>query len=139
MIKITPPQRTTDEHGSGAWHASRIGRLHEGVDVACWPGSVVLSSTVGIVSKIGLPYYSETDTSKNHFRYVEVKTPLGYKIRYMYVEPTVTKGDCISVDQALGSAQDLTKVYKDITPHVHIGVKNPQGEYINPETYFGER
>lgn len=138
MIKITPPQRTGDKHGSGAWHAPRSYGTHRGIDYAVWPGSLVHSGTVGIVTKVGFPYYDSKDTSKNHYRYVEVTTPLEYKLRYFYIEPCVVLGDTISLDQPLGTAQDLTSVYEGITPHVHIGVKNPQGAYINPETYFGE-
>lgn len=135
MIKVITPQRTSDRHGSGAWQASRGNRRHNGVDYAVYPGSVVLSATVGIVTKIGRPYYDAINTEKNYFRYVEVTTPLGYRIRYFYVEPCVGVDDHISVDQPLGVAQDLTKVYTGITPHVHIGVKK-DGKYINPEVYF---
>lgn len=138
MIKLTPPQRTNDPHGSGAWQASRGTRKHEGVDYACWPESIVHSGTNGMVTKIGRPYYDAADTSKNHFRYVQVTTQLGYNIRYMYVEPCVHVGDTVSTDQPIGAAQDLTKVYEGITPHIHIGVKY-EGKYINPEDYFGER
>lgn len=135
MIKTIAPERTTDSHGSGAWQASRGSRKHNGTDCAVYSGSIVLSATVGMVTKIGRPYYDAEDTSKNHFRYVQVTTPLGYEIRYFYIEPCVGLGDHISLDQPLGVAQDLTKVYNGITPHVHIGVKK-DGKYIDPGVYF---
>ncbi len=134
MIKLTPQQRTNDKHGSGAWQAPRSYGKHNGIDLACLPESIVHSSTVGMVTKLGYMY--DDDLS---FRYVEVLTPLAYKIRYCYVEPCVGLGDHISVDQPLGAVQNIGARYVDITPHIHLSVKNPQGEYINPETYFGER
>ena len=136
MIKTIAPQRTDDPWGSGAWHASRGDRLHTGVDYACWPGSQVLSGTVGVVSKVGWPYSPEHE-KKGHLRYVEIHTPLGYDIRYMYIDPTVKQGDKISKNQVIGIAQDLTKIYPGITPHVHVDVRK-LSEYINPEIYFGE-
>lgn len=139
MIKLTPPQRNSDLHGSGAWQANRGDRKHNGVDYACWPESTIHSATIGTITKIGRPYYDAEDTSKNHFRYVEITTPLDYRIRYYYIEPCVHVGDQVSVDQPLGVSQDLTKVYEGITPHIHIGVRNPHGDRINPEIYFGER
>lgn len=138
MIKLIAPPRTSDPHGSGAWQASRGDRKHTGVDMACWPTSTLLSPTTGTVTKIGRPYYNSEDSSKNHFRYVEITTPLEYRIRYMYVEPCVHVGDEVSVDQPLGVSQDLTKVYDGITPHIHVDIKH-DGEYVNPETYFKER
>lgn len=135
MIKTIAPQRTTDSHGSGAWRAPRAYGYHRGIDYAVLPEAIVLSATVGMVTKIGRPYYDAEDTRKNHFRYIEVTTPLGYQVRYFYIEPCVELGDHISVDQPLGVAQDISKVYNGITPHIHIGVKI-DGKYINPETYF---
>lgn len=134
MIKITPPQRTRDCHGSGEWQAPRGYGKHRGIDIECPPNSVVHSSTVGMVTKLGYMY--DDDLS---YRYVEIVTPLDYRVRYCYVEPSVGLGDHINVDQPLGIAQDIGKRYDGITPHIHLGVKSPAGSYINPETYFGER
>ena len=136
MIKVLTPQRTIDKHGSGAWMASRGARSHYGVDYACWPESQVLCGTVGVVSKVGWPYSPE-DPKRGHLRYVEIHTSLGYDVRYMYIKPTVKKGEKVSKDQVIGVSQDLTEVYPGITPHVHVDVRK-LSEYINPETYFGE-
>ena len=136
MIKTITPQRQTDIFGSGAFGASRGRRIHRGIDFACHPGSTILSSTIGTVSRVGWPYSPE-DPDKGHLRYVEVITPLGYQIRYMYVEPLVKQGDTVSRDQPLGIAQDLTEVYNGITPHIHVEVKK-ESEYIDPSIYFGE-
>lgn len=134
MIKLTPPPRGTDKHGSGEWQAPRSYGKHRGEDVAAWPGSIVHSFTVGMVTKIGFLYSDDPS-----YRYVEVLTPLDFRVRYLYVEPCVGLGDHISVDQPIGAVQDIRKRYEGITPHVHLSVKDPSGKYINPKTYFGER
>lgn len=134
MIKSISPKRTSDKHGSGAWLASRGSRKHYGVDYAVWPESIILSGVEGVVSKVGWPY-PPSDKEKGHFRYVEITTIDDHKVRYLYVEPCVNVGDEISFDQPIGVAQDLTKVYAGITPHIHLGVMK-DGEYINPEVYF---
>ena len=134
MIKLIPPQRTTDKHGSGAWHAPRSYGKHRGIDLACLAGSTVLSATVGMVTKLGYMYNDDLS-----YRYVEVRTPLDYRVRYCYVEPSVEIGDHVSVDQPIGVVQDIAARYEGITPHIHLGVKNFKGENINPELYFGER
>lgn len=133
MIKIIPPIRTTDDHGSGAYHAPRSYGKHNGVDVAILPRSAVLSSTIGTVTKLGYMYNDDLS-----YRYVRIVTPLGYTISYCYVLPSVDVGDEVSVDQVIGTVQDIGARYKGITPHIHLSVKNPSGEYINPELYFGE-
>ena len=136
MIKVITPERSTDPHGSGAWQASRGNRKHNGIDYACMPNSVVLSATIGMVTKIGFPY-SPQDEKKKHFRYIEVTTPLGYSIRYFYIKPIVNLGEQISVGDPLGVVQDIGTAYGGITPHIHVGVKK-DSKYINPELYFKE-
>lgn len=139
MFTIIPPTRKQDTWGSGAYNASRDGgkRRHLGIDYACLPDSVILAATAGVVTKIGFPYYDSVNTHKNHFKYVQVTTGLGYVIRYMYISPLVELGDSISKGTPLGISQDLRDVYIGITPHVHVGIK--QGSIvIDPEEYFGE-
>lgn len=134
MIKLIAPQRTNDVHGSGAWQAPRGYGKHRGIDIACLPDSIILSSTEGVVSKLGYMYNDDLS-----YRYVQVTTPDGYKIRYCYVEPDVKVRDTIEVGQPLGVVQDIGRRYKGITPHIHLGVMNLEREYINPEDFFEER
>lgn len=136
MIQTIAPERQTDEHGSGAFGAARIGHTHKGIDYACSPGSILLSPVAGVVTRLGWPY-SPDDQFKGHFRLVEIKTPLGYLVRCLYVLPCVKAGSEISKGQKLGAIQDLTTVYEGITPHVHIDVKI-NGMYIDPRVYFKE-
>ena len=130
MIKIIPPDRGQDVHGSGAYLASRGSRTHNGVDKACLVGSVVLSCSVGLVTKIGIVY---SDPEKTRFRYVQVTNPLGYDLRFFYLDPLVSVGDEIGRDQPLGTVQELP--YGGITPHFHFEVKK-DGKYIDPNKFL---
>lgn len=133
MIKLTAPPRANDKHGSGAWQAPRSYGKHNGIDYATWPDSLVHSSSIGLVTKLGYMYNDDLS-----YRYVQITTPLGYVIRYAYVQPLVELGTSVSKDQVLGAVQDIGERYEGITPHIHVSVKDPQGAYVNPEMYFGE-
>ena len=132
MIHIIPPQRTTDKHGSGFFGAPRGTRTHRGIDVACWPGSLVQSICDGTVTKHGWPY---SDPNKSEYRYIEVTDDEGLKFRYFYVLPAITEGNRVKAGDILGEVQDLGKIYKGITPHFHFEVKL-NGQYLNPNQFL---
>lgn len=133
-MKILAPLRGTDIHGSGAFGAPRGSRTHRGLDYACWPGSIILSPVSGEVTRIGYPY-SPADWEKGHLRYVKVRTHDGTIVRVMYISPMVNVGQHVTKGDIIGVAQDLTKVYNGITPHIHVDVKKGN-TYINPESYL---
>lgn len=130
---IRAPIRGDDKHGSGAYGASRGSRKHNGVDIACYKGSEVLSINDGKVTKIGYPY-DPNDSKKGHLRYVQV-TSGDYYFRYFYVHPTVSVGDRVMKDDMLGITQGLLDVYPGITDHFHFEVKQGS-EYINPMNFL---
>lgn len=133
-IMIIPPIRGIDVFGSGHYGASRGKRKHRGIDLACYPGSIVCSVAPGKVTKLGYPYSLDQE-KKKHFRYVEV-TLDGNKFRYFYILPVVKVGDDISVGTPLGISQKLGEVYKGITEHVHFEVIEPDGNYTDPERFI---
>lgn len=136
MITLKTPQRGTDKHGCGAYHAPRGNRLHNGEDLAAWPGSFVIADELGNVTKIGYPY-NPTDPKKGHLRFVELTTQLGYRLRYFYIEPLVCVGDSMAPGHPLGTVQDLQAVFgPDMTPHIHLEVIHPDGDYMDPKLYF---
>lgn len=135
MLLIKTPGRGTDAFGSGAYGAPRRGRKHKGEDFACWPGSELLSLTGGVLTKIGFPYPLKDDTPiKNTLRYVQV-TVGPYDLRYFYVEPTMNVGDTVATGDVIGRAQDLTKIWRDMTPHIHFEVKE-NGDIIDPNKFL---
>ena len=129
-MKIIPPTRKQDAHGSGEYLASRGDRQHMGVDKACYPGSIILAVSAGGVTKLGYTYADDLS-----FRYVQVTDYEGYDVRYFYVEPGVSEGQNIDKEDELGVSQSLDVRYSRITEHVHFEViKN--GEYCNPDDYL---
>lgn len=137
---IHPPPRTTDAHGQGHYHASRGNRLHNGVDVACYPDSAICAIDGGTVTKIGRPYYFPDPKNKkqrlqNALRYVEVTTVTGLAYRYFYVDPVVEQGHTVFKGNPIGRAQDLFAIYgQDMTNHVHIEIKRG-GDFIDPTPF----
>lgn len=127
---IIPPVRGSDPHGSGAWLASRGTREHEGIDLACYPESLVCSLQDGEVTKLGYPY-----ASKLELRYVEVTNKDGQQLRYFYVQPLVNIGDTIKAGDIIGKSQCLGVYYPGITEHVHFEVKE-NGKKIDPRGFL---
>lgn len=127
MIKLTTPQRGLDSHGSGAYHASRGSRTHNGIDFAAQPKSYVHACVGGTVTKLGYPYADDLG-----YRYVQVTDTDGNDWRYFYVKPSVIEGDTINADDIIGIVQDLNPRYRDITPHIHLEIRDSDGQFINP-------
>jgi len=128
VIKSIAQVRGTDIHGSGYFHAPRGTRLHNGIDYAVITGSTILSPVSGVVTKLGYPYADDLS-----FRYVQITDLEGYKWRIFYIEPSVSIGDKITLVSKIGVVQDLDERYQGITPHVHLEIKSPNNDFINPE------
>ncbi len=114
-------ERGEDHYGSGQFGARRDAgeRRHEGVDFISTPGQVVNAPMAGYVSHIGFAYVDD-----RALRSIEITNRrTGYVARILYVDPDVAEGQTITLGQAIGSAQDLTRRYPDgITNHVHVQV-----------------
>lgn len=129
-MRIVAPTRKQDRHGSGEFGASRGSRRHNGVDKACYPGSIVLAVSAGEVTKLGYPYGDDLS-----FRYVQVTDAAGNDVRYFYVEPSVHVGQQVAAGDELGVSQPLGDRYEGITEHVHLEVKRG-GDYVDPIDYL---
>lgn len=130
MIKLIPPQRTNDKHGSGYYGAPRGSRTHKGIDLNAIPDSMVLSNTTGVVTKIGYPYSDDLS-----YKYVQITTEDNNDFRYFYVKPSVHKGQIIQEGDIIGTVQDLTTRYPGISNHLHFEVK-VNGEHVDPEPFL---
>lgn len=138
---IRPPLRTTDVHGSGAYGAPRGSRTHNGVDVACWKGSEILSPVRGVITKIGFPYDPTRHPAKVHLRYVELSHGNDIFTRWFYVETRAAVGDMLAPGDVIGVAQGLRDVYAGITDHFHFEVFKradmaTHREYFDPLAYL---
>lgn len=131
VIKVMPPERDADRWGQGHFGAPRGSRTHNGIDYQCAPGSVVLSSVNGTVSKLGW-VYSQRD--RNHFRYVEITTNDNHRHRYFYVKPIVPEHAPIEVGDAIGVVQTLQDIFPGIQDHVHYEIM-VEGDFVNPANY----
>ena len=129
MLKAILPARECDDYGCGHFGAPRGSRKHEGRDIACYPGTLILPFEGGIVTKLGHPYSDNPRTEYNelNYRYVEIQSDDGKRRwRYFYIEPSVKKGDKIYAYNPIGVVQDLRIVYgnkngkKEIVNHVHV-------------------
>lgn len=136
LPQITTYVRGIDKFGSGAFGASRDGgkRTHKGVDIAFQVAAIA----PGKVTKIGYPYDPTKHPEKAHFRYVEVTDEARRRVRYFYLDPTVSVGELIEMGEGLGFLQDLTQVYPGITPHFHFEILDELGQVIDPMTYLGD-
>lgn len=123
------PMRKCDDQGCGHFGASRGSRLHNGIDLACNPGTAICSPINGKVTKIGYPYANDLS-----IRYVQV-TSNGYDYRVFYVEPCVEVGDSVTVNDVIGAAQELESMNRGGTQHVHFEIKSG-GQYIDPTPVY---
>ena len=132
-MKINPPKRGADCHGSGHYGASRGDRKHVGVDFACYPNSAIYPEKDGKVTKIGYPYGDDL-----LFRYIEVTDYADYVVRYFYVRPieSLQEGDRVNPNEIIGYSQELGERYPGITEHVHCEVRDLNGEYFDFNSYY---
>jgi hypothetical protein len=54
-------------------------------------------------------------------------------VRVFYVEPFLALGDYVDVNTVIGESQLLGDRYPGITEHVHLEIKDPNGEFVNPK------
>ena len=123
-MRYEPVHREQDGWGNGEYGAPRGDRKHKGIDYAVGVHPLV----EGVVTKIGYPYGDDL-----FFRYVEVTDEKDYRWRYFYLEPKVSVGDKVCQNTLIGTLQGLGGRYDKITPHVHLEVKDKNGNYFNPE------
>lgn len=123
--------RGTDSFGSGNFHASRAGRLHEGLDMCSTPGQVVLSPIYGFVVREKRPYGDggEYDTGlliEGHGEHA------GLQVTLFYTKPLAgVIGRSVKAGEWVGLATSLQSKYPGITDHVHLGVKS-SGAWVDP-------
>lgn len=114
--------RGTDAHGSGAFLASRLNRLHYGVDFECFPGQDILSPCSGTILRRKRPY--ATDLLWDGLLLVSHE---GLLVTLFYMEPlSGILGTEVTRGRIIGDAQDISKKYRGITPHIHMEVVWPK-------------
>lgn len=122
--------RKCDEHGCGHYGASRGTRTHNGIDLACAPGTLISCPVEGMITKLGYAYADDLS-----YRYVQIEVQ-GYEIRLFYVDPLVSEGDRVHKNDALGACQGLSRRYPGITDHAHLEIKDEHGDYVDPVPFL---
>lgn len=118
------------------WGGARSGgRKHEGIDIFAVRNTPVLSSTRGIVLKVGI-----NELGGN---IVTVYGPGGYAHYYAHLEKygKYEEGDLVNPGDTLGYVGTSGNA-RGTPPHLHYGIYQPSGGAINPYPYLtptGER
>lgn len=105
------------------------GGQHRGIDIGAPPGTVVAAPAAGRVAFAGpVPGGGPT---------VTVLTPDGYAVTLQHLAALdVRRGDAVVEGQPLAAVgEDGDAVVT--APHVHLGVRDPAGEYVDPALLLG--
>ena len=116
MINPTGGRVRIDSLGDGRYGKSRGRRMHKGVDYECVPGQDVKMPVSGIITRIKRPY------ANSDLNGIEIKTPvMQVTIFYMEVYKDLI-GKKVFSGYVIGKAQDVSKRYDGMTPHVHLQI-----------------
>ena len=113
----------------------RWGKHHNGIDISgCGFGSPIYSSTTGTVTEVvsscaDVGYYN--NSCGNYWGNHVTVSYNGYKIIYAHIrrDVKVKVGDTVTRGQKLGT---MGSSGSSTGTHLHYGVVNPSGNYINP-------
>ena len=101
--------------------------MHEGMDFAAWEGTEVLSCTGGTIKETG---FDEADG-----KYVIVEGDDGYICYYKHLKDVcVENGGRITLGTVIGTVGNTGN---STGPHLHFGIQNPDGEWIDPAGVLG--
>jgi len=110
--------RGSDPWGNGHYGASRGSRTHLGCDFICTPGQHIVMPITGTVIRVANPYVNSDFSGlviSNH----QITLKLFYFMPDLkYIGQTLPKGHFI------GIAQDISKRYEEMTPHIHVQVES---------------
>ena len=121
--------RGNDEHGSGLYGAGRGTRRHRGADFICIPGQQIVAPTRGRVVRIAHPY-AEPHESVMYSGIVLKGNDVEIKMFYFQPLQAVLR-TTVREGQLIGHAQDISKKYSGMIPHVHLEIRS-----INPELFI---
>ena len=152
---VPNPKIRDDVEGKGFFGASRekfnpiTGKIeqypHRALDIESEAGGRIKTPVDGKITKYGLPYTGEK------YRYVEIETDDGHRVRMFYVKPLIRDGERllrpgarIEKGQVIGTQQDIERRKKAwigrMKNHVHIEVFEPgryeKGQQIDPTSWF---
>ncbi|PNK60272.1 M23 family metallopeptidase [Psychrobacter sp. FDAARGOS_221] len=122
LLQQDPPQPNslpnpiTDAGLTDTWGAARSnGRRHEGIDIFAERGTPILSTTPGIVRRVG--------TNELGGNVVSIVGPGGVGHYYAHLEEfaDITEGDWVETGDVIGYVGDSGNA-KGTPPHLHYGI-----------------
>jgi len=121
LIVDNQKTRIKDAWGRGLFREQRDGgtRRHNGLDVVANVGDKIYAPFEGDIVREAVPY--RNDPSYRGVVLKGVGAWEGYEAKIFYVEGQLSGR--VSKGQTIGTAQNLTIKYPNITNHVHIEVK----------------
>jgi len=114
--------RQSDKYGRGAYGVSRRSgtRKHQGADYICEPGQDVVAPIAGTIKREARPYPPPDWFTRYSGLVIENEY---CSIKLFYLEPMRQLiGQRIRMGQTIGVAQDISKRYEGMIPHVHLEI-----------------
>ena len=97
-------------------------KFHNGVDIAVPTGTSLYSAVNGTVID------SHYSTSAGNM--ITIQTETGWKVTFMHMDSRViSQGEKVKQGQLVGYSGNTGN---STGPHLHLEVKNAEGEYVNP-------
>lgn len=110
--------------------------FHKGIDLATNFGAPVLAAMGGQVSEVGFDERIDKKTGKKigAGRYVKIRHYNGLESVYAHLNPAVNvrKNQIVQSGEMIGS---VGMTGGTTGPHLHFGVKDSQGNFLNPELF----
>jgi murein DD-endopeptidase MepM/ murein hydrolase activator NlpD len=120
-----------DNAGNGNYQSSRIGHVHQGIDLVCTPGQNILAPFAGRISRQANPYAN--DATYKGLEYVSNDGTM--KLKLFYVN-NFSVGTAFSTGAVIATAQNIALKYGGgMLPHIHVELRI-NGTVIDPTPYF---
>lgn len=128
--------RGHDAFGSGGYLAARTTgtteRKHQGLDLVCKPGQVLVAPCDGVIMRVGYAYPGDLRYFSVHIR-PNNEPDIDFKL--LYVACDYTEMERVRRGETIGRSQDLDIKYPGITNHTHVEII-VAGEHVDPMLYL---
>lgn len=134
---LTERPRITSDFGDRANPSKPSERqFHKGLDIGYPKGTPVTAIEAGEVTFAD--WQDANDPFKGYGRVVYIKHPSGHVSRYAHLDKIdVSQGDSVTKGQQIGLSGASGNATRDREhPHLHLEIRDPEGNAIDPAPYF---